>query len=242
MTDYSKPLPLYFAIWCVTILMAAAGTLWLGLDARIPVDIAANGVVLKTRSVAVLWFAPAMTAFLYGSLALGGWIDARRRRRRKPVELGEDALRGLEAFGRAIRNVMVGFGLLLILMELFTLLRAGGITTPLGLDREGVVRLVSLVAGALFAYSGNVIPKLPWMSRPGLDTSAFYRANRLVGWIFMLGGLGYVLSALTLPFNEMTRINGLLVLAMLGLSALCYLGATVSSWRRIKAAPGEGAR
>jgi hypothetical protein len=233
MSTTRKTLLVYGALWSASVLLAAGSTLWLGLDARVPVDMLADGTVTKSRSVAVLWLMPALATVLFGSMALGAWFEAWRARRRPPAELGEDAQRGLAAYGRAIRTVMTGFGLLLLALQLFGLLRASGIPAPLGLDREGMVRLLNLVAGALFAYIGNVTPRLPWLRRPGLDTAPFYRANRAVGWIFMLGGLGYILSALVWPFERMVAVNGWLVLGMLGFSAGFYLLAVIASARRV---------
>lgn len=229
MSTTRKTLLVYLAIWTASVLLAAGSTAWLGLDARVPVDMLADGTVTRSRSIAVLWLMPAMATVLFGSLALGAWFEAWRARRRPPVALGEDAQRGLAAYGRAIRTGMTGFGLLLLALQVFGLLRASGVPAPLGLDREGMVRLFNLVAGALFAYMGNVTPRLPWLRRPGLDTAPFYRANRAVGWIFMLGGLGYMLSALVSPFERMVALNGWLVLGMLGLSAAVYLAAVAAS-------------
>lgn len=222
MSETRKSLTIYLVLWCASMLIAAASTGWLGLDARIPVEMTADGIVTKSRSAAVLWFGPGMATVLFGTMALGAWFEAWRYRRRPPVELGEDARRGLAVYGRAVRTVMTGFGLLILVIQVFTLLRANGIATPLGLDREGVVRLFNMIAGALFAYVGNVTPKLPWLRKPGLHTAPFYRANRWVGWTFMLGGLGYILSGLLLPFERMMQANAWLIGGMLGLSALCY--------------------
>lgn len=232
MTDTRKTLVIYFAIWCLSVAIAAGSTLWLGLDARVPGDIMADGTVTNSRSIAVLWLMPAFATFLYGLTALGAWFEELRRRRRPPVQLGEDTRRGLAIYGRTIRNGFIGFGLLILMLQLFGLLRANGIATPLGLDRDGMVRLFNVFAGALFAYMGNATPKLPWLRQTGLDTAPYYRANRFVGWVFLLGGIGYMLSALTLPFDRMTQANGLLILAMIGLPALFYLSALVMSWRR----------
>lgn len=229
MSETRKSLTIYLSLWGISVLIAAASTLWLGLDARIPVDMTAAGVVTKSRSAAVLWFGPGMATVLFGTMALGAWFEAWRYRRRPPVELGEDARRGLVTYGRAVRRVMTGFGLLILMIQLFTLVRANGVVAPLGLDREGVVRLFNVVAGALFAYVGNVTPKLPWLRKPGLDTAPFYRANRWAGWTFMLGGLGYVLAGLLLPFERMMQANAWLIGGMLGLSALCYAIAVAAS-------------
>jgi hypothetical protein len=220
MTETRKTLLIYLAIWSVSMLVALGSTLWLGLDARIPVDMTADGTVTKSRSAAVLWFGPGMAAVLYGAMALGAWFEARRARRKPPVELGDDARRGLALYGHAVRTGMVGFGLLILVMQLFTLLRASGIPAPLGLGREGMVRLFGAVAGVLFAYIGNVTPKVPWLRQPGRDTTPYYRADRWVGRILLLGGFGYVVSSLVLPFDRMTQANGWLILAMLGTSAL----------------------
>ncbi len=233
MSETRKSLMIYFVLWSASVLLAAASTAWLGLDARIPVDMTAAGVVTRSRSAAVLWFGPGLVTVLFGAMALGAGFEAWRDRRRPPVALGEDARRGLLVYGRAVRTVMAGFGLLILMMQLFTLLRANGVAAPLGLDREGMVRLFNVVAGVLFAYVGNVTPKLPWLRRPGLDTAPFYRANRWVGWTFMLGGLGYVLSGLLLPFARMVAANQWLILAMLALSAFSYATALVGSALRV---------
>lgn len=239
MTDRTA-LRIYLAIWCLSVALAAVSTWWFGLDAQVPVDMAADGTVTKSRSVAVLWLMPGMASVLYGAMGLAAWIEARRRRRKPPVVLSADAQRGLQIYGRAIRTGMAGFGLLILMLQVFAVLRTAGIVAPLGLDREGIVRLFAAMAGVLFAYTGNITPKLPWMRRPRLDTSPFYRANRAIGWIFMLGGLGYVLSALLLPFEQMIRVNGWLIVAMIGLPFLFTVHAAVTSWRRTRDAQRDG--
>jgi hypothetical protein len=242
MTDTRKTLTIYLALWCLSLLLAFGSTLWLGLDARIPVDIGADGAVIKSRSIAVLWLMPGMATVLFGSMGLGVWFEARRARRRSPVELGEDALRSLALYGRTIRNGMIGFGVLILVLQVFSLLRASGIPAPLGLDREGVVRFFNVVAGALFAYIGNVTPKLPWPRRADLDTSAFYDTSRRVGWVFTLGGIGYILSALIAPFDRMIEANGWLIAGMLGLPVLIYLHALALCVRRTARAARDSAR
>lgn len=223
---------IYLCLWCAGIVIAAGGIAWLGVDARIPVDILPDGTATKSRSVAVLWFMPAILTFMYGLMALGAGLDALRRRHR-PVTLGEDAQRSLVRYGRAIRNTMVGFGALALLLQVFTLLRAGGVIAPLGLDREGVVRVFAIVAGVLFAYAGNATPKIPYVPTAMLDPVRHFRSNRFAGWVFLLGGFGYVLSALLLPFDRMTQATGLLVLAMIALPAVRY-AAALAAYRRQK--------
>lgn len=232
MTAVRKTLLIYLVIWCVSVAVAAGSTLWLGLDARIPMDMLADGTVTKARSVVALWRLPGMLTFVYGALALAAAMEAMRERRRAvPVELSEDAQRALGRYGRVIRNTMIGFGVIGILFQVFTLLRADGVIAPLGLDREGAVRAMSVAVGLLCAYAGNVTPKIPYVRNRAMDAARHFRTNRFVGRIFLAGGIGYIVAALLLPFERMIQVHGWLILGMLGLSALRY-AAAMAAWRR----------
>jgi hypothetical protein len=229
-----KTLLIYFAIWCISIAVAAISLLWLGADARIPVDMLADGTVTKSRSTVVLWFLPALLTILYGPMAIAAPLDAWRWRKWPPAQpLGDDAQRSLARYGRTIRHYMIAFGVLGVLMQLFMLARALGVVTPLGLDREGMVRIFFFCAGLLFAYAGNATPKLPYVRTRTIDAARHHRANRFVGWVFLLGGLAYSAMALVAPFDQLSQFGGLLIGSMIVLPIVRYAWA-IHSYRRQK--------
>lgn len=239
MISVRNTLLIYFGLWLVCAALAAGGTIWLGLDGRVPVEMLADGTVTKSRSVAMLWFMPAIVAVMYGSLAIAALVQARRWRGRT-VHLSEDAQRALTVFGRTFRIYMIGFGVLGILLQVFVLSRAGGIVTPLGLGPEGMVRAFNVLAGLLFAYAGNVTPKLPYVENAGVDAARHHRANRFAGWVFVVGGLAYSLIALILPFAQLTRVSGYLIAAMILLPLARYVWARVAYRRQKRWEEREG--
>lgn len=233
-TPVRKSLLIYLAVWCASIAVAAVSLLWLGADARIPVDMLPDGTVTKSRSTVMLWFMPAMLTILYGLMAAAARIDAWRWRKWPPANpLSDDAKRSLALYGRTIRNYATAFGVLAILMQLFILARALGVAAPLGLDREGVVRLFFFFAGLLFAYAGNVTPKLPYVATRTIDAARHHRANRFVGWVFLVGGLAYSLMGLVAPFERLSQYGGLLIGSMMLLPVIRY-GYAIYSYRRQK--------
>jgi hypothetical protein len=236
-----KTLLIYFAIWCVSIAVAAVSALWLGADTRIPVDMLADGTVTKSVGGAVLWFLPAIHTVLYGTLLIAALAEAWRWRKWPPATpLGDDAKRSLARYGRTIRNYMIAFGVLGILMQLFMLARALGVVTPLGLDREGMVRIFFFCAGLLFAYAGNATPKLPYVRTRTIDAARQLRANRFVGWVFMAGGLAYSLTALVAPFDRLSQYGGMLIGAMLLLPVIRYVWAVIDYRREQRWLKHEG--
>ncbi len=241
MTEVRKTLLIYFTIWCVSVIIAAGATLWFGPGARVPVDFAADGTVTKFRSVAVLWFMPGLLTIMYGFLPLMAWLDARYWRIRAPdAQLSNDAQRSLALYGRTFRNYMIAFGVMAILLQLFGLARAAGVAAPLGFDRETIVRAFNVVAGLLFAYAGNVTPKLPYTPNKAVDAARHYRSNRFAGWVFTIGGAAYSLNGLFTPFEQVGPAAGLLLAAMILLPMLAFVWARIAYRRERRWAEHEG--
>jgi hypothetical protein len=209
----------YAILLAISIALAAGATLWLGSDGRIPVDMTAEGVVTKSASVRVLWGASALLLILFGSLALGAWGTARRQAT-APVQLSSDATRSLNQYAATIHSFFVGMGILTIFLQAFSIVRAAGVAQPLGLDREGAVRLFFAIAGCLFVFVGNVVPKLPYIPSAFLDARRHFRLNRFLGWTVIIGGLLHVAAAFAAPFEQLSPVTGPVVLAMIVLPLL----------------------
>lgn len=239
MSEMRKTLSIYFVLWLIGVATAAGGTLWLGVDGRVPVDIDPDGTVTRSGPAAALWIIPGILTLMYGALPIAGWIDSLRWRG-GTIHLSEDAQRGLHRYGRTFRNYMIAFGALAILLQLFALARAGGVVTPLDFDREGAVRVFNIIAGLLFAYAGNVTPKLPYVPNPAMDAARHHRANRFAGWVFTVGGVAYALNGLVAPFALMGPAAGAILAAMILLTVLRYAWALIAYRRQKRWEQHEG--
>lgn len=63
-------------------------------------------------------------------------------------------------------------------------------------------RAASIAAGLLVVYYANLVPKTLERRAAGCSLEKVQAAQRFSGWTLLLGGLGYSLSWLLLPFEH----------------------------------------
>lgn len=232
MTERTKDFATFAILSAVTVALALGGTLWLGVDGRVPVEMTVDGVVTRSANVSVLWFVPVFTLALWGLGApVAIWLSAVLAKARAR-EGAEDAVRGLARYRSALRVYAAGFTAVMIAIQLFVLARAAGIARPLGFDRETIVRFAFLVFGLLFAYIGNLAPKIPYTPNPAYDAVRHYKANRFAGLIFVLGGIATCIAAIAAPFDRLAAATGALSAAMIGLPLIRLAMLVIEQWRK----------
>jgi hypothetical protein len=234
MTGRAKDLAMFAGLFAVSVSLAVGGMVWLGPDGRVPVDMTADGEVTRSVSVVVLWFGPGL---MLAMLALGApgsaWLSTALAQARAD-EGREDAARGLARYLGAFRIYGAAFLVLTIGLQVFLLARAGGVARPLGLDRDGFVRLFFVLAGLLFVFIGNVAPKIPYVASRWIDAARHHKANRFFGLVFALGGAGYCVAAVVTPFNRLSAVMGVLGVAMILLPLARIAWLTIDYRRTLK--------
>jgi hypothetical protein len=222
MTENAKDIALFGLLFAASLALALGGMLWLGVDGRVPLDMAADGTVVRSASVMGLWFGPAI---LLATCALGApgavWLS-RALAKLRTSEDGEDAARGLRRYRSVLRAYATVFALLTIGLQAFILVRAAGVARPLGLDRESVVRLFFLLAGLLFIAIGNVTPRIPYAPNQIIDAARHHKANRFFGWVFVIGGVIYGVVAVVTPFERLATVGWPICLSMIVLPLIRY--------------------
>jgi hypothetical protein len=232
MTEKIKDFATFTILLAVSLALAAGGILWLGTDGRVPIDMTADGEVTKSGSVLGLWLGPAFTLVLWGLGAPGVvWLSNLVKRVRESG--GEDVLRGLGDYRAALRAYAVGFTLLVIGMQIFILARAAGVARPLGLDKESFARLFFVLGGLLFAYFGNISPKVPYVPTPAIDAARHYKAHRFFGLVFTLGGVAYCVVAVAAPFDQLGSVTWPIAMTMIVLPLIRYVLLTMDYRREI---------
>ncbi len=165
-------------------------------------------VVLSTLLAAANWalnparaWAWAATLAFLGCTAVALYLAHRRS--------GNEAQRRA---GDAIRHAVVFSGLMLAIPLMGTLaVRLGWIH-----DTDLSKRMVMVLVGAFFAFTGNAMPKtLTPLSALQCDAARLQAFQRFSGWTWVLTGLGFAVAYLVLPLGLAKPIS--LVLMMTGM-------------------------
>lgn len=220
MSELRKSAVALLTTLAISAALSAGAVLVLGADARIPVDVAPDGTVTRSASIDGLAVPPMIFAVIAVGMSLSMLPLAGGIARGRSEDRGADYIQGLESQIRMLRRYAVGAGVVIILMQLFVLSRAAGIVYPLGLDRDGAVRLAFFLFGVLFCYFGNLVPKAPYLTNKRVDAAAYSKVNRFNGRVFLLGGIAVCITALIAPFDRVADFVSPIVLTMMALPVL----------------------
>jgi len=230
MSELRKNFTAFALLFAASLALAFGGVLWLGADGRLPVEIV-QGDIVRTGSVWALFGPALIVLIIWGLLIPCGVALAAPLTASNPLD--GDAARNLRRYLAALRIYAIGFSVLAILLQLFLLVRAAGVALPLGLDRQGAVRLSFLFSGLLFAFMGNLSPKVPHVARAKVQApfsaAEHYKIGRFFGWVFVGGGCVIIALALAGSFETLTAavpwiLGGMIVLPMIR----CLIGARAS--------------
>jgi drug/metabolite transporter superfamily protein YnfA len=102
-------------------------------------------------------------------------------------------------------------------------------------DRELRQRLTMVILGAFFVFIGNAMPKmLTPLSALGCDGARTSALQRLMGWTWVLTGLGFIVPWLVLPADIAQPVS---VAILLG-GGLTIMTRVVRLWRASRKASG----
>ena len=180
----------------------------------------------RTRSSLFLFAPPLAMLFMIALACAMNWLVS------GPKE-------ALAARHRWSRPMLVGSGVMVTLMQAFMIARSLG--HGLGLNPEAIARAMLAVTGSLMVMHGNIIPKLPRLSKRiavfNLDPWQSARSLRFTGRMTVAFGLVMMVAAVLLPMRA--TVSTVLILT------LGFYGAVLWYFVRLKREPvnsGESAR
>jgi hypothetical protein len=199
----------YAFIALLTTIIAGAAIVWFGPDAHLANTPGAFGEAGTTPSVWMLLLAPPLLLVVGACCAtMVNWPNF--------GDLSPDAQRSLSRYRSAVRHFFIGVGILGAAVQGLAVARTAGLVLPAGFD----MRAFYFGFGAILAYTGNVIPKIPYASDRWFNASNFADFNRFGGWVISIGGIVLSLTALVVPIERLQSITLILICAAIGLPVL----------------------
>jgi hypothetical protein len=229
MNEHRRNLAAFGALFGLSLMLTLGAIAWLGPGGRIPVDIASVDAGTRDTSVMALLFPPILVLVLWFMQIPLSWAIGAPLRASPPP--GEDIAENTRRYLRMLRFYVIGGCIVAILMQAFVMARAAGIAAPLGLNREGFVRLAFFVFGMLFFYFGNASPKAPYTPTKWIDAARHYRSARFGGWVFAIGGIAVCVLAIAAPFETLSESITPLLFTMMTLPVVRGLVDVVSHRR-----------
>jgi len=171
-----------------------------------------------TRNSLVLFVPPLSLLFMIAIGLVMNWLFS-----------GPDE--AIQARQRRSRLLLLGSGVMAALAQAFVISRS--LHHGLWLNPETVARAVVGVGGILTMIYGNVVPKLPTVSKRiaalNLDPWQSARSRRLAGWMTVGLGLAMINAAVLLPLRAMAPTT----------LALCavYYGTFIWHFAKLKREP-----
>jgi hypothetical protein len=99
--------------------------------------------------------------------------------------------------------------------------------SPEFMSLEMAQRLTGVLLGAIVVFYANAIPKsLVALARLRCSPAREQAARRFAGWSLVLGGLGYMASALLAPLTAMHLVGGSILAVALAAAILRCMRAT----------------
>ncbi len=172
----------------------------------------------RTRSGLFLFAPPLAMLFMIAVTCAKNWLVS------GPQE-------ALAARHRWSRPMLVWSGVIMALMQAFMIARSLG--HDLGLNPQAITRMVMVMAGILVIMHGNIIPKLPRLSKRiamfNLDPWQSARSMRFSGRMTVGFGLATIVAAVLLP-PRATLFTFLIL-------TLAFYGAVLWYFVRLKREP-----